>query len=216
MMILVPLVPVPYASANVDICSSKKKKKRTRPLGLFSSGFSPLHPLRSYPASGQLRLFIISQKKMLDVASKEELLADSVEVTSPTTSSSNGSGSSGSRKPYLKFGVSAILGLDDSKADDHHQVTEKEVPELELLPELSYYHQHHHNNNNSKGPQFHPAYIQSYFHPLIHHHHIPSPSKSFNGNQHFLFFDTANPYTDKSKRFQLIPIRILITHLEIN
>lgn len=76
---------------------------------------------------------------------------------------------SNSSKPFLKFGVSAILGLDKASTSDSDSIdTEDEddetlkskspFPASGLLGEMRPQH------------PFHPAYLPPYFHPLIQSH----------------------------------------------
>ena len=186
---LSPLTP--YASSR-GFCwqflhmSEKSADVRSRPL--FHHLFRLPHRFSSQivfsiRSSQQLVTFLFFQlntsaKRMLDVlANKEELLADAV----TSSSSSNASGSGSRSKPYLKFGVSAILGLDEANSSSTEQNHRRvDPPELELLPELTYYH--HHLNNNKQQHFHHPAYIQQpYFHHPLIHHHVPTSTKSFHG-----------------------------------
>lgn len=104
------------------------------------------------------------------------------------------------RKPYLKFGVSAILGLGDDDREDessHRRYNNNNIHQIrQLHPKgegiLTTHppHPHHH---------LHPAaaaYLQSYFHQhppplphsLIHHTHHPTSIKQFNSRTQFLYF----------------------------
>ena len=96
-------------------------------------------------------------------------------------------------KPYLKFGVSAILGLDtvghpSPQDDGSFRSPEDSSPSklLDIKPEL--FGQHHLHSpvtgmvmDTGDAKSFHPVYLHSYFHPLIQHAH--STGKHFSGER---------------------------------
>lgn len=152
-----------------------------------------------------IMLDALLKEELVDVmdGSTEEEEADE-EVSKVTATIVPPATDSTIRKPYLKFGVSAILGLGDDDRED------------EFRQESS--HRRFNNNNNHqirqlhpKGegiltghhpphPQLHPAaaaYLQSYFHQhppplphsLIHHsHHHPTSIKQFNSRTQFIYY----------------------------
>lgn len=117
---------------------------------------------------------------MLDVTKEEPEVMDSGSEAIRTERPAGG-------KPYLKFGVSAILGLDvhpstqQSQENGSFRSTE-ESSKLDIKAELF---QHHSpaSDNETKTTTFHPAYLHSYFHPLIQQAH--SAGKHFSGEFFF-------------------------------
>ncbi|KAI9558039.1 developing brain homeobox [Daphnia sinensis] len=104
---------------------------------------------------------------MLDVTKEdaEQLNAEEVVECEPTVAASDGRRETAIIKPYLKFGVSAILGL-----DIHHESPRDAVRTSPLGPHV----QHHQassligEHNDAKNVSFHPVYhLHSYFHPLV-------------------------------------------------
>lgn len=97
-------------------------------------------------------------------------------------------------KPYLKFGVSAILGL-DIRHDPQSPLDTRSSP---LRPEevphhLKSNHGHFHHpssinepNDTSKNVSYHPVYhLHSYFHPLIQQQSASKPN--FSGKKSLMF-----------------------------
>lgn len=85
-------------------------------------------------------------------------------------------------KPYLKFGVSAILGLDVHHRNDSSFRLAEESAQLDIKTELFQQHHHHHHSVTDEPTKsnFHPVYLHSaYFHPLIQQAH--SATKHFSG-----------------------------------
>ena len=119
----------------------------------------------------------VADTMMLDVVATRE------EPTMERTSTpQNHNNSSNSGKPYLKFGVSVILGLEPDQHRSPERITLVKAEDLSPPVAVSSQHHFHHQSNGSH--QFHPAYLHSYFHPLIqqqqqqHHHHLPT-AKNF-------------------------------------
>jgi hypothetical protein len=123
---------------------------------------------------------------MLDVTKEEpdQVTEDSVSSDPINGSSDRHHHQPTIMKPYLKFGVSAILGLDiqprtSSPVDNGSSPLLRPSPQdmkTELFHPHHLPHVHHHhssiNDHNDKTSQnvttFHPVYhLHSYFHPLI-------------------------------------------------
>ena len=174
--------------------------------------------VRCHPASAVIRSLLFCSIRlsmiMLDALLKEELVdvmdgteeeeADE-EVSKVTATIVPPATDSTIRKPYLKFGVSAILGLGD---DDREEEFRQESSNRRFNNNNN--HQIRHLNPKGEGiltghhpphphPQLHPAaaaYLQSYFHQhppplphsLIHHtHHHPTSIKQFNSKTRFIY-----------------------------
>ncbi len=119
---------------------------------------------------------------MLDVTKEEpEVVMDSgceaIRTERPTS------------KPYLKFGVSAILGLDvhHPQGQDNNGSfrSPEESSKLDIKAELFQHHSPVSSNSENEAKTFHPVYLHSYFHPLIQQAH--SAGKHFSGESPDLF-----------------------------
>ncbi|XP_057380068.1 homeobox protein DBX1-like [Daphnia carinata] len=118
---------------------------------------------------------------MLDVTKEdaEQLNADDSVKCEPMVGSSDRHRETAIIKPYLKFGVSAILGLDihherQSPAQDVVRSSPVPLGPEEFAQQLKAVQPHHasslvsEQNDTSKNVSFHPVYhLHSYFHPLI-------------------------------------------------
>lgn len=116
---------------------------------------------------------------MLDVKEDaEQLNAEDSVKCEPTVGSSDGRHETAIIKPYLKFGVSAILGLDIHHEPQSPQNATRSSPVRpeEFAQQLKAVQPdvHHassllsEHSDTSKNVSFHPVYhLHSYFHPLI-------------------------------------------------
>ena len=137
---------------------------------------------------------------MLDVQTKEE----EPEVVSMDSGCSEESATERpASKPYLKFGVSAILGLDVR----HHHHQSRDGSSLRSSPEESskrdmksemFQHSASPAARENEAKTFHPVYLHSYFHPLIQQAH--SAGKHFSGKSILFFNAPAISFIDKISR----------------
>lgn len=114
---------------------------------------------------------------MLDVTKEEP------EVTMDADSEAIRSTERANSKPYLKFGVSAILGLDVHRHQDSDGSLRlpEESAKLDIKAELF-----QHAGDEPSTKSFHPAYLHSYFHPLIQQAHSQA-TKHFSGKMELFF-----------------------------
>lgn len=129
---------------------------------------------------------------MLDVKEDaEQLNAEDSVKCEPTVGSSDGRHETAIIKPYLKFGVSAILGLDIHHEPQSPQDATRSSPVRpeEFAQQLKAVQPdvHHassllsEHSDTSKNVSFHPVYhLHSYFHPLIQQQTANKPN--FSGN----------------------------------